>query len=116
VSREPGPRYTDAELEAAVAALADPDRFREAEAIVARAAPHLGRILTRALADGGWFAESHSDEVRKAIEEPDSEARLTAIRTLLAEETRMGMLVGVAIGWALANELVIGNEQEDKAE
>ena len=25
-----------------------------------------------------------------------------AVRTLLAEETRMGMLVGVAIGWELA--------------
>lgn len=98
-------RYSDAELEAALAALADRDRFREAEALVARAAPQLGQILAEALADGGWFAESHSDEVTKAAGEPDDAARLTAIRTLLAEETRMGMLVGVAIGWALANEL-----------
>ena len=30
---------------------------------------------------------------------------MTAVRTLLAEEARMGMLVGVAVGWALAEEL-----------
>ncbi len=109
-------RYSDAELEAAVAALADRDRFREAEAVVARAAPHLGRILAEALAEGGWFADSHSDEVRKAAGEPDAEARLTAIRTLLAEETRMGMLVGVAIGWALAAQLPNVDPQEETPE
>jgi len=27
------------------------------------------------------------------------------VRTLLAEETRLGMLVGVAVGWELAREL-----------
>jgi hypothetical protein len=27
------------------------------------------------------------------------------VRTLLAEETRIGMLVGVAVGWELAREL-----------
>ena len=31
--------------------------------------------------------------------------RLVAVRTLLAEEARMGMLVGVAVGWELAREL-----------
>ena len=36
---------------------------------------------------------------------PDEEARLSAIRTLLAEETRIGMMVGVAVGWALAEQL-----------
>jgi hypothetical protein len=36
---------------------------------------------------------------------PDEEARLTAVRTLLAEETRIGMMVGVAVGWALAERL-----------
>jgi hypothetical protein len=27
------------------------------------------------------------------------------VRTLLAEEARMGMMVGVAVGWALAEQL-----------
>jgi hypothetical protein len=31
--------------------------------------------------------------------------RAQRIRTLLAEETRMGMLVGVAVGFELAGEL-----------
>ena len=109
------PRYFDAQLEAAVSRLSDRERFREAEAAVARAAPHLGRILAQALAEGGWFADSHADEVRKAADEADPDARLTALRTLLAEETRMGMLVGVAIGWALAAELA-RNEQEEEPE
>ena len=38
-----------------------------------------------------------------ALEDP--EERLTHFRTLLAEEARMGMLVGVAVGWELAREL-----------
>jgi hypothetical protein len=98
--------YSDAELNAAVEALADRERFREAESVVARAAPQLQGILAEALEDGGWFAETHDDEVRKAATAEGGDAeRITAVRTLLAEETRMGMLVGVAIGWALATEL-----------
>jgi hypothetical protein len=98
------PRYTEAQLEAAVETLADPARFREAETVVAQAAPQLQRILAQALESGGWFAESHAEELRKVLELPDAE-RDVAIRTLLAEEARMGMMVGVAVGWALATEL-----------
>ncbi len=73
---------------------------------MARAAPGLQKILASALAEGGWFGESHDDEVRKAAGAEGGEAeRLTAIRTLLAEEARMGLMVGVAVGWALAEEL-----------
>ena len=97
--------YTDAELDAAITRLEDPGGFREAEAMVSRAAPRLGRVLAEALAAGGWFAESHDDAVGKAARTDDDEERVTAIRTLLAEETRVGMLVGVAVGWALATEL-----------
>ena len=39
----------------------------------------------------------------KAATTPDDDERLRAVRTLLAEETRMGMLVGVAVGWELAS-------------
>ena len=98
--------YTDAELEAAIEALTDRERFREAESVVMRAAPALQRVLAQALAEGGWFADTHDDEVRKAATAPgDDDERISAVRTLLAEETRMGMLVGVAVGWALATEL-----------
>jgi hypothetical protein len=106
------PRYSDAELESAIERLAERERFREAEAMVAAAAPRLQRVLAQALAEGGWFGESHEAEVLKAATTPDDEARIAAVRTLLAEEARMGMLVGVAVGWALAQELTA--EEEDR--
>jgi hypothetical protein len=101
--------YTDAEIDAAVEALSDRERFHEAESVVSRAAPQLQHVLAQALEEGGWFAETHDDEVRKAATAPGGDdERITAVRMLLAEETRMGMLVGVAIGWALATELRAG--------
>ena len=96
---------TDAELEAAVERLSDPERFRAAESRVARVAPQLQRILNEALHSGGWFGEAHESELLKAATTPDTDERLRAIRTLLTEETRMGMLVGVAVGWELGLEL-----------
>jgi hypothetical protein len=100
----PERQFTDAELQAAIEALSDRERFREAEARVTRIAPQLTKILNEALAEGGWF-EAHDAEVLKAATTPDDDERLRAVRTLLAEETRTGMLVGVAVGWALAREL-----------
>ena len=98
-------RFTDEQLSAALQALSDPDRFREIERRVATAAPQLQQILATALAEGGWFDSTHEQQVASvaAIEDPDE--RLTLFRTLLAEETRIGMLVGVAVGWELAREL-----------
>jgi hypothetical protein len=92
-------------LEAAIERLAEAERFAEAEAIVARAAPQLQRLLAAALAEGGWFGESHEAETLKAATVPDPEERIAAVRALLAEEARMGMMVGVAVGWALKEEL-----------
>jgi hypothetical protein len=93
------------QLEAAIERLLDPERFSEAERIVARAAPQLQRVLVAALAEGGWFGEPHEAETLKAATVPDPEERLAAVRALLAEEARMGMMVGVAVGWALKEEL-----------
>ena len=103
--------YSDQEVVAAIAAISQPEAFQEAEGSVARAAPQLQRILTEALSAGGWFDESHEAEVLKAATIPDQEERLTAVRTLLAEETRMGMMIGVAVGWALSDQLA--SEEED---
>jgi len=97
--------YSDAELDAAIEALADPTRFREAESAVAAAAPALQRVLAQALDSGGWFAESHELELRRVLDLDDKAERETALRTLFAEEARMGLMVGVAVGWALAAEL-----------
>ena len=104
--------HSEEQIEKALAAISDPERFREAEQTVARSAPSLQAILADALAQGGWFGESQEGEVLKAATKPDAEERLTAVRTLLAEEARMGMMVGVAVGWALAEELE-KNETEE---
>lgn len=99
-------------LEAAIERLAEADRFVEAEAVVARAAPQLQRVLATALAEGGWFGESHESESLRAATVPDPEERIAAVRTLLAEEARMGMMVGVAVGWALKEEMSKGEGPE----
>jgi hypothetical protein len=108
---------TDAELDAAIAAINDPQRLREAQDVVARAAPTLQRVLASAIAEGGWFDLSHDHAVREAVDGDDPEQRLIAVRTLLAEETRLGMLVGVAVGFELSRELGHGpgapSTQED---
>jgi hypothetical protein len=92
-------------LSAAIERLTDAERFAEAEQIVSRAAPDLQRVLVSAMAEGGWFGESHEAEALRAATVPDPDERITAIRALLAEEARMGMMVGVVVGWALKEEL-----------
>ena len=97
--------FTDEQVDAAVRALSDPKRFAGAERRLAALAPQLQRILAHALEEGGWFGEAHQSQVRAAAAEPDEADRARRIDTLLAEETRMGMLIGVAVGWELAREL-----------
>jgi hypothetical protein len=105
--------YSDAELDAALEALAHPEAFSRAESLVSAAAPKLQQVLAQALEAGGWFGETHEAEVLKASTVPDPDERLAAVRTLLAEEARMGMMVGVAVGWALAEQLSRNDDEED---
>ena len=97
--------FTDEQVDAAIRALSEPERFKGAERRMADLAPQLQQILAEALNEGGWFGEAHESEVRGAASAEDESERATRIRTLLAEETRMGMLVGVAVGWELAREI-----------
>jgi hypothetical protein len=108
----PERRFTAEQVDAAVAALSeDPDRFAHAQEIVTHAAPGLQRVLDEALHAGGWFGEAHEQQVAAAASSDDPQARLIAVRTLVAEETRLGMLVGVAVGIELLSELM--NEGAD---
>ncbi len=100
--------FSDAEVEAAVRRLEEPGRLDDAQRTVAAQAPALQRILNQALSDADWFDSAHRDEVRKAAQSDDVE---TAIRTLVAEETRVAMLIGAAVGLELANQL--SKPQED---
>ncbi len=104
----PDASLTEAQLDAALDAIVAPGRLEDAEALVARAAPSLQRVLANALQEGGWFDEAHEQAVREAIVREDPHERVRAVQTLLAEETRLGMLVGVAVGYELARELQAG--------
>lgn len=104
------PPFSDEQLDRAVEALSDPERFRAAEARLTRVAPQLQRILNEALMGGGWLGDALEQQVRQATGHEDQDERMVAVRTLLAEEARMGMLVGVAVGWELARELEIDSD------
>jgi len=103
--------FTDAELEAAVDALSEPDRFSAATALIERAAPQLQKLLAIAMKEGGWFEDTHEHAVQVAAHTDDPAERVAAVRTLLAEEARLGMMVGVAVGYELARELEIDNDE-----
>jgi hypothetical protein len=105
----PDRSYTDEELDAAIAEITDPTRLREAQELVMRVAPQLQRVLGAAMAEGGWFDAAHEQAVREAVTEADPDARLRMLRTLLAEETRLGMMVGVAVGFELCRALPSAN-------
>ena len=102
-------RHSDAEIDAAIEALSDPARLDEAQRLVAAKAPQLQRILHQALDAADWFDSAHQAEVLKAAGTPDPDERVTAVRTLIAEETRVSMLVGVAVGYELAHMLTKGD-------
>lgn len=97
--------YTAEEVDQAVSRLADPERLRHATEVVTHAAPSLAGVLDGALADGGWYGAAHEELLQRASSEPDPQERLAAVRALVDEQTRVGMLVGVAVGFQLAGEL-----------
>jgi hypothetical protein len=101
----PDRAYTDADLDAAITAISDPARLQDAQDIVMRAAPSLQKVLASALDEGGWFGSGHDQAIREAVVQDDPHDRARVVQALLAEETRLGMLVGVAVGFELAREL-----------
>ncbi len=96
--------YSAEQVDAAVAALTDPERLKHAQEVITHAAPALQRILNQALDESGYLRAAGAQIQPMAAIEDDREREL-AIRTLLAEETRLGMLVGATIGFELAREL-----------
>jgi hypothetical protein len=102
--------YTPAEVEAAIEVLSDPARLEEAQRLVGANAPGIQRILAEALQAADWFGSAHQAAVLDAAGKPDVDERMTAVRTLIAEETGVSMLIGVAVGYELAHELM---ERED---
>ena len=93
----PDRTYSDDQLDAALTSIAAPGRLREAQDVVARTAPSLQRLLTTALSEGGWFEHGHSQAVRQAASAEDPLEREREVQTLIAEETRLGMMVGLSL-------------------
>ena len=94
------------DLRAAIERIRSGDRLAEAERAISSVAPELRILLAEALDSGGWFGEPHEAETLRVATMPDEQARIEALRSLLTEETNIGMLVGVAVGWALRAELM----------
>jgi hypothetical protein len=107
------PTYTAEQVDAAMAALSEPDRLRHAQDVVTHAAPGLQRLLNAALNEGGYFEGAHEQAIAQAADAADPGERLAAIRTLVAEETRVGMLVGAAVGFELARELQRNHDTDE---
>jgi hypothetical protein len=101
----PDRTYSDAELDAALTAITAPGRLGEAQDVVLRTVPSLQRILADVLLGGGWFDSGHAEAVRAAASAETPSDREREVQTLVAEETRVGMMVGVAIGFELSREL-----------
>jgi len=104
--------YSDDEVEAAIAVVSDPERLEAAQRLVAQNAPQLQRIFNEALEAAEWFGSAHQAEVSRAAGQPDLDERVRALRTLVAEETRLSMLVGVAVGFELGHVLMESTEEE----
>jgi hypothetical protein len=97
--------HSDAAIDAAIQALSEPERLEEAQRLVAARAPQLQKILDQALHEAGWFDQAHRAGVQSATDVEDPAERLRAVHTLIVEETRVSMLIGVAVGYELANAL-----------
>ena len=102
-------RHSDAEIDAAIEALSDPARLEEAQRLVQSRAPQLQGILDQALEAADWFGSAHQAEVLRAAGQADVDERVAAVRNLVAEETRLSMLVGVAVGYELGQMLKKGD-------
>jgi hypothetical protein len=102
-------RHSDAEIDAAIEALSDPARLEEAQRLVQARAPQLAGILDQALEAAGWFGSAHQAEVLRAAGAADPDQRVKEVSNLIAEETRLSMLVGVAVGYELGQMLKKGD-------
>jgi hypothetical protein len=104
------PPYTAAEVDAALQELIEPGRLAHAQDVVTHAAPTLQRVLAESLAEGGWFEQAHDAEIGRVSAERDEDARARAVKTLVAEQTRLGMFVGAAVGFEMARQLTRARE------
>jgi hypothetical protein len=106
------PTYTAEQVDAAMTAISDPERLRHAQEVVTHSAPGLQRLLNLALDEGGYFDGPHEQAIGDTAQIEDAAQRAVAIQTLVAEQTRLGMLVGATVGFELARELQRNHDTE----
>jgi hypothetical protein len=104
--------HSEADIQAAVQLLSEPDRLDEAQRVVASAAPALQQILEQARVSAEWFDSAHRAQIQEATAPEDPMERAMAVQRLIAEETRVAMLIGVAVGYELSYVL---NENRGEA-
>lgn len=97
--------YDAAEIESVIAEMSEESGFDAVEERLTAVAPQLTGLLDDALRAGGWFDDAHESIVLKTATNPDADARIAELRNFVLEQTRLGMLVGVAVGWELAERL-----------
>jgi hypothetical protein len=97
--------FSQEDLEAVVAELGDAGGLDAVEQRLESVAPQLQKLLDGALSAGGWFDDAHESMVLKTATQPDADQRIAEVRNFVLEQTRLGMLVGVAVGWELAERL-----------
>lgn len=98
-------QFSQEDLEAVIAELGEATGFDAIEARLDAVAPQLQKMLDGALSAGGWFDDAHESMVLKTATLPDEDQRIAELRNFVLEQTRLGMLVGVAVGWEIAERL-----------
>ncbi|MFT4049711.1 MAG: hypothetical protein QM648_07705 [Solirubrobacterales bacterium] len=94
-----------AQIEAVIEELGEEHGLDAVEERLAQVAPQLQGLLDDALRAGGWFDDAHESTVLKTATLPDPDQRIADVRNFVLEQTRLGMLVGVAVGWEIAERL-----------
>ncbi len=92
-------------LQAVIAELGEASGFDAIEGRLEQIAPQLQQLLDGALKAGGWFDDAHESVVLRTATVPDQEQRIAELRNFVLEQTRLGMLVGVAVGWEISERL-----------
>lgn len=97
--------YEKSEIEGVIDELGQAPGLDAVEARLSQVAPQLQNLLDDALRAGGWFDDAHESLVLRAATHPDDDQRISEVRNFVLEQTRLGMLVGVAVGWEIAERL-----------
>ena len=109
-------RYSPKQIDAAIAALSNPERLEYAQQAIEHAAPGLATIFTQALDAGGWFDPEHHEKLQGLIALTDDPSQLAQARkeleNLLHQEVNLAMFVGATIGFQLARELQQQTEEK----